>query len=125
MPTMMYEYYDRVPERYSSVGSGAGVGYILPTRTGYIGLNALTSAQWRMLCAFLDRADIAEDPKFRGVTWPNPDARVEEIREAPQFSLNPGIWCSMQASGHFQRASRRAVNASFQEMAGPKSSAPE
>ena len=81
MPTLLYEYRGIAPERYSSVGSGAGACYMLPTRTGYIGLNALTRPQWHMLCAFLGREDIAEDPRFLTMSWTNPDERLEEVRE--------------------------------------------
>ncbi|MCY4014350.1 MAG: CoA transferase [Gammaproteobacteria bacterium] len=82
IPTMMYEFRGIAPERYSSVGSGAGACYMLPTADGYIGLNALTRPQWHMLCEFLGRKDIAEDPRYRSVGWVNPDERVEEIRAA-------------------------------------------
>ena len=82
IPTMMYEYRGVAPERYSSVGSGAGACYMLPTADGYIGLNALTRPQWHMLCEFLGRKDIAEDPRYRTMGWVNPDERLEEIRAA-------------------------------------------
>lgn len=88
MPTLLYEYHGIVPQRYSSIGSGAGAAYILPTSKGYIGLNALTRAQWHLLCDFLGRRDIAEDPRFAGIHWANPDERIEEIREAFQAALN-------------------------------------
>ncbi|MEM7365889.1 MAG: CoA transferase, partial [Pseudomonadota bacterium] len=87
IPTLMYEYRGALPTRYSSVGSGAGASYMLETSTGYIGLNALTRAQWRMLCAFLDRADIADDPYYATVNWSTPDDRLEEIRGAFQEAL--------------------------------------
>lgn len=87
MPTLLYEYSGNIPERYSSVGSGAGAAYILPTSEGYIGLNALTLPQWHMLCAFLGREDIPEDPKYRGISWAKPDQRLEEIRSAFQQAL--------------------------------------
>ncbi len=82
MPTLLYEYRGIAPERYSSVGSGAGACYMLPTREGYIGLNALTRPQWHMLCAFLGREDIAEDPHYLTMSWTNPDERLEEVRDA-------------------------------------------
>ena len=82
IPTLMYEYRGAAPERYSSVGSGAGACYMLPTAEGYVGLNALTRPQWHMLCEFLDRKDIAEDPRYRTVSWVNPDERLEELRTA-------------------------------------------
>ena len=81
MPTLLYEYRGILPGRYSSIGSGAGAAYILGTEDGYIGLNALTGPQWRMLCDFLGRGDIADDPKYAGISWTNPDERLEEIRE--------------------------------------------
>ena len=87
IPTMLYEYRGIVPERYSSVGSGAGACYMLPTADGYIGLNALTRPQWHMLCEFLGRKDIAENPRYQRVSWVNPDARLEEIRVAFQAAL--------------------------------------
>ena len=87
MPTLFYEYRGIVPERYSSVGSGAGAAYMLPTDDGYIGLNALTGPQWRQLCAFLGREDIADDPHFAGMSWANPDERLEEVRAAFQAAL--------------------------------------
>ena len=82
IPTLMYEYRGAAPERYSSVGSGAGASYMLPTADGYVGLNALTRPQWHMLCAFLGRKDIAEDPRYRTMSWANPDERLEEVRTA-------------------------------------------
>lgn len=87
MPTLLYEYLGIVPERYSSVGSGAGAAYILPTRKGNIGLNALTAAQWVTLCDFLGRSDIADDPGMEGISWREPDSRLEEIRAAFQVAL--------------------------------------
>ena len=87
MPTLLYEYRGIVPERYSRVGGGAGVPLMLPTVDGYIGLNALTRPQWHMLCEFLGRKDIAEDPRYRRMSWINPDERVEEIRAAFQAAL--------------------------------------
>ena len=56
-PTMIYEYHGRARDRYSSVGGGAAACYVVPTREGYIGLGALTRAQWHMLCAFLLTTD--------------------------------------------------------------------
>ncbi len=79
MPTLRYEYHGIVPPRYSSVGSGSGVPMMLPTSTGYIGLNALTGTQWEMLCSFLGKEDIAD--------WENPHERIEEIREAFQEAI--------------------------------------
>ena len=87
MPTLFYEYDGLMPERYSSVGSGAGGAFMLPTSDGYIGLNALTAPQWVMLCDFLGRRDIAENPYYQGVSWRNPDHRVEEIRAIFQEAL--------------------------------------
>lgn len=87
LPTLLYEYRGILPGRYSSVGSGAGAAYILGTEDGYIGLNALTGPQWRMLCEFLGREDIAEDPKYAGISWMNPDERLEEIRESFREAL--------------------------------------
>jgi crotonobetainyl-CoA:carnitine CoA-transferase CaiB-like acyl-CoA transferase len=87
MPTLLYEYRGILPQRYSSVGSGAGAAFILPTSKGYIGLNALTAAQWTMLCDFLGRSDIADDPRFEGISWVNPDERIEEIRANFQDAL--------------------------------------
>ncbi|MEM7077559.1 MAG: CoA transferase [Pseudomonadota bacterium] len=87
IPTLLYEYKGLAPERYSSVGSGAGACYMLPTDTGYIGLNALTLAQWQMLCKFLDREDIALDEAYAGMSWTAPDQRLEEVREAFRAAL--------------------------------------
>ncbi len=87
LPTLMYEYRGLIPHRYSSVGSGAGAAFMLQTSKGYVGLNALTRDQWVMLCEFLGRGDIAKDPRFAGVSWANPDERLEEIREAFQEAL--------------------------------------
>lgn len=87
MPTLLYEYHGVLPGRYSSIGSGAGAAYILETDEGYVGLNALTGPQWRMLCDFLGRADIAEDPYYAGISWMRPDERLEEIREAFKTAL--------------------------------------
>ncbi|MAV26372.1 MAG: hypothetical protein CMQ05_09660 [Gammaproteobacteria bacterium] len=87
IPTLMYEYRGVLPTRDSSVGSGAGASYMLETSTGTIGLNVLTRAQWRMLCSFLDRADIADDPCYATINWSTPDERLEEIRSAFQEAL--------------------------------------
>ena len=87
LPTLLYEYRGIVPERYSSIGAGAGACVMLPTAEGYIGLNALTRPQWHMLCEFLGRKDIAEDRRYRTVSWVNADERVEEIREAFRAAL--------------------------------------
>ena len=87
IPTLLYEYSGLVPERYSSVGGGAGAAFILPTSKGYIGLNALTLPQWHMLCQFLGRGDIAEDPYFADISWARPDDRIEEVRAAFQAAL--------------------------------------
>ena len=87
IPTMLYEYRGIVPERYSSVGAGAGACCMLPTADGIIGINALTRAQWTMLCEFFGRRDIAEDERYRGVSWVNADERVDEIRAAFRTAL--------------------------------------
>ena len=87
MPTLLFEYHGLAPERYSSVGSGAGACYMLPTEDGYIGLNALTRPQWHMLCEFLGRKDIAEDERYRTMSWVKPDERLEEVREAFRTAL--------------------------------------
>ncbi len=81
IPTLAYEYSGTITGRYSSVGSGAGAGYMLPTRDGYVGLNALTLAQWQMLCKFLGREDVALSEYYEGISWAKPDKRLEEIRE--------------------------------------------
>ena len=81
IPTLAYEYNGTITGRYSSVGSGAGAGYMLPTREGYVGLNALTLAQWQMLCKFLGREDVALSDYYQGISWSKPDKRLEEIRE--------------------------------------------
>ncbi|MGK0260897.1 MAG: crotonobetainyl-CoA:carnitine CoA-transferase CaiB-like acyl-CoA transferase, partial [Candidatus Azotimanducaceae bacterium] len=88
IPSLIYEYKGAVVERYSSVGSGAGAGYMLPTREGVVGLNALTPPQWHMLCKFLGRPDIAEDEYFQGLSWTTPDSRLEEIREIFRAALS-------------------------------------
>ncbi|MEE3278910.1 MAG: CoA transferase, partial [Pseudomonadota bacterium] len=80
IPSLIYEYSGVVAERYSSVGSGAGACYMLPTREGYIGLNALTRSQWHMLCKFVGLEEVAEDPKYAGLSWVKPDERLEEVR---------------------------------------------
>ncbi|MXY57954.1 MAG: CoA transferase [Gammaproteobacteria bacterium] len=87
IPTMLYEYRGIVPERYSSVGAGAGACCMLPTADGTIGINALTGRQWRMLCDFFGRRDIADDERYRGVSWVNADERVDEIRAAFREAL--------------------------------------
>lgn len=79
-PTMTYEYHGTTRERYSSVGGGAGACYMLPTRDGYLGVNALTPEQWQLLCGFLGCDNVATDPHFQGVNWNRPDQRLEEIR---------------------------------------------
>ena len=81
IPSLIYEYRDLVVERYSSVGSGAGACYMLPTETGHIGLNALTLAQWLMLCRFLDQEQVALDDYYQGLSWTTPDVRLEDVRE--------------------------------------------
>ena len=50
-------------------------------------MNALTLPQWHMLCAFLGREDIPEDPKYKGISWAKPDQRLEEIRSSFQQAL--------------------------------------
>ena len=87
IPTMLYEYRGIVPERYSSVGAGAGACCMLPTAEGIIGINALTRAQWQMLCEFFGRKEIAQDQRYRTVSWVNADERVDEIRAAFQEAL--------------------------------------
>ena len=87
LPTLFYEYRNLVLGRYSSVGSGAGGAFMLPTREGYIGLNALTAAQRVLLCQFLGRQDIADDPNWDGVAWMNPDDRIEQLREIYREAL--------------------------------------
>lgn len=76
-PSLRYEYSGELPGRDSSVGPGPS--FILPSREGFIGVNVLTGAQWSMLCEFLGRPDIADNPRFAG------RARLQlaaEIREA-------------------------------------------
>lgn len=76
-PTLRYEYAGEIPERNSS--RGPGPSFILPTREGLLGVNVLTAAQWELLCRFLGRPDILEDPRYAG------RERIrfaDEIREA-------------------------------------------
>ncbi|MCY4531439.1 MAG: CoA transferase, partial [Gammaproteobacteria bacterium] len=87
IPSLLYEYRNIVLERYSSIGSGAGACYMLPTRDGYIGLNALTLPQWHMLCKFLGREDIALEERYQGITRISPDERIEEVREIFRAAL--------------------------------------
>ncbi len=87
IPTLLYEYRGIAPERYSSVGAGAGTCCMLPTAEGIIGINALTRQQWRMLCEFFGRGDIAEDERYRTLSWVNADERVDEIRAAFREAL--------------------------------------
>jgi crotonobetainyl-CoA:carnitine CoA-transferase CaiB-like acyl-CoA transferase len=87
IPSLLYELRGIVAERYSSVGSGAGASYMLPTPEGYIGLNALTLPQWRMLCKFLGREDVALSERYRDISWALPDERLEEIREIFRAAL--------------------------------------
>ena len=87
IPSLIYEYRNIVLERYSSIGSGAGACYMLPTRDGYIGLNALTLPQWHMLCKFLGREDIALEERYQGITRTSPDERIEEVREIFRAAL--------------------------------------
>jgi len=63
-PTLRYEYAGDIPVRNSEFGPGPS--YILPTREGYAGVNVLTAAQWELLCHFMGRSDIAENPKYAG-----------------------------------------------------------
>src|SRR5687768_7409814 len=63
------------------------------TSDGYITLAAITSAQWERLCATLDRAPLAVDPRFatnaaRIANWP---ALVEEL-EAALASRTTADW---------------------------------
>ena len=87
IPTMLYEYRGIAPERYSSVGAGAGTCCMLPTADGIIGINALTRRQWQMLCEFFGRMDIAEDERYRTLSWVTADERVDEIRAAFREAL--------------------------------------
>ena len=63
-PTLRYEYTGEIPERNSEFGPGPS--FILPTREGYIGVNVLTAAQWELMCQFMGRPDIAENPRYAG-----------------------------------------------------------
>jgi crotonobetainyl-CoA:carnitine CoA-transferase CaiB-like acyl-CoA transferase len=63
-PSLRYEYAGEVPGRNSSVAPGPS--FILPTREGYVGVNALTAAQWALLCEFLGRPDIVTNPRYAG-----------------------------------------------------------
>ena len=137
IPSLAYEYSGTVTGRYSSVGSGAGAGYMLPTRDGYVGLNALTLAQWHMLCKFLGREDVASDTYYEGISWAKPDERLEEIREIfcealenktaeelfheaqkwrVPFGLVPSLSALFEMTPHLERGF-------FKEMESPDSSA--
>lgn len=85
--SLFYEYRDLIPIRYSSVGAAAGGCYMLPTRDGYIGLNALTLDQWHLLCKFMGREDIANNEYYEGISWARPDERLEEVREIFRAAL--------------------------------------
>jgi crotonobetainyl-CoA:carnitine CoA-transferase CaiB-like acyl-CoA transferase len=63
-PTLRYEYSGDLGVRDSSVGPGPS--FMLPTRRGYIGVNVLTAVQWSLLCQFLGRPDIVENPRYAG-----------------------------------------------------------
>jgi crotonobetainyl-CoA:carnitine CoA-transferase CaiB-like acyl-CoA transferase len=63
-PTLRYQYTGEIPVRNSK--HGPGPSFILPTSDGHIGINVLTPMQWEMLCQFLGRPDIAENPRYAG-----------------------------------------------------------
>ncbi len=73
VPTLYYEYYNLVQERHSDQHSGPS--FILPAAEGYIGVNVLTQAQWELLCQFLGRPDMLEDPRFQ------PEERLAHVDE--------------------------------------------
>ncbi len=51
---------EQVPYGYGITPLG-----ILPCKDGYIGVNALTEAQWELICAFFGMPELLEDPKFQ------------------------------------------------------------
>ncbi|MEE8336961.1 MAG: CoA transferase, partial [Dehalococcoidia bacterium] len=63
IPTLFYEYSGQIRQRNSTVASGPS--FILPSSDGYIGVNVLTQAQWELLCQYLGRPDMLDDPRFQ------------------------------------------------------------
>jgi crotonobetainyl-CoA:carnitine CoA-transferase CaiB-like acyl-CoA transferase len=76
-PSLRFEYSGDMGARNSRYGPGPS--YILPASDGYIGINVLTPDQWQMLCNFLGRPDMAENPDYAGRQRM---LRADEIREA-------------------------------------------
>ena len=57
--------------------SGQGFPFaIVPCKDGYVGVNILTASHWELLCAFMGRPDLTEDPRFA-----TPAARRENAGE--------------------------------------------
>ena len=63
IPSLYYEYYGQIQERHSDRHTGPS--FIFPAADGYIGVNVLTQQQWELLCQFLGRPEMLDDPRFQ------------------------------------------------------------
>ena len=72
----------RVPadDREPELAVQHGPSYNVPCRTGHIGVNVLTEAQWETLCLFIGRPEMLDDPRF--TDYHGRTAYAEEILEA-------------------------------------------
>ncbi len=97
VPSVRYEYDDVLPARQSTQHSGPS--FILPAAAGHIGINVLTQAQWELLCQFLGRPDMLDDPRFQpGVRAAHADEVAAEFapivsqRDADEMFHEAQIW---------------------------------
>ena len=97
VPSVRYEYDGALPERQSTQHSGPS--FILPSADGHAGINVLTQAQWELLCQFLGRPDMVDDPRFQpGVRAAHADEVAAEFapivaqRDAEEMFHEAQIW---------------------------------
>lgn len=56
---------------------------ILPCKDGHIGVNAITNAQWELICAFFGMPELFEDPEFQMKGWGMRERHLEDEAATP------------------------------------------
>jgi crotonobetainyl-CoA:carnitine CoA-transferase CaiB-like acyl-CoA transferase len=62
LPSLTYEYTGALAQRQSNRITGPS--FNMACADGFVGVNVLTEPQWKTLCLFVGRPDLAEDPEY-------------------------------------------------------------
>ena len=103
--TSTYAYYQHIVKRIGNMVLPLP-GTMLPCKDGYIGAFAITASQWEILCDWMGKPELKDDPKFRSgpvrvenydllnahlISWLVEHDQEELFREAQERKLPFGI----------------------------------